>query len=39
VIAAVSLSGPVERLSREPRQRFGRQVADAASAVTAVLAG
>ena len=39
IIAAVSLSGPVERLSREPRQRFGRQVADAASAVTAVLAG
>jgi DNA-binding IclR family transcriptional regulator len=37
VIAAVSLSGPVERLSREPRQRFGRQVADAAAAVTAAL--
>ena len=31
VIAAVSLSGPVERLSREPRQRFGQQVADAAA--------
>jgi DNA-binding IclR family transcriptional regulator len=38
VIAAVSLSGPVERLSREPRERFGRQVADAATAVTAALA-
>ncbi len=34
VIAAVSLSGPVERLSRQPRQRFGRKVADAAAAVS-----
>jgi len=38
VIAALSLSGPVERLSREPKQRFGRQVSDAAVAVTAALA-
>jgi len=38
VIAAVSLSGPIERLSREPRQRFGRQVTDSAHAVSAALA-
>jgi len=38
VIAAVSLSGPIERLSREPRQRFGRQVTDSADAVSAALA-
>ena len=38
VIAALSLSGPVERLSREPTQRFGRQVSDAATEVTAALA-
>ncbi len=37
VVAAVSLSGPVERLSRQPRQRFGREVADAALAVSAVM--
>jgi DNA-binding IclR family transcriptional regulator len=38
VVAALSLSGPVERLSRQPRQRFGRQVIDAADAVTAAVA-
>jgi DNA-binding IclR family transcriptional regulator len=38
VVAAVSLSGPVERLSREPRRKFGRQVADAAVEVAAALA-
>jgi DNA-binding IclR family transcriptional regulator len=38
VVAAVSLSGPVERLSREPRRKFGRQVADAAAEVAAALA-
>jgi DNA-binding IclR family transcriptional regulator len=38
VIAALSLSGPVERLSRQPRERFGRQVIDAADAVTAAVA-
>ena len=38
IIAAVSLSGPVERLSRQPRQRFGREVAEAAKAVSAALA-
>ena len=37
VVAAVSLSGPVERLSRQPRQRFGRQVCDAAVEVSAVI--
>ena len=38
IIAAVSLSGPVERLSRQPRQRFGRQVAEAAQSVSAAVA-
>jgi DNA-binding IclR family transcriptional regulator len=38
VIAALSLSGPVERLSRHPRERFGKQVADAAGAITAAVA-
>ncbi len=36
VVAAVSVSGPVERLSRQPRRRFGREVSDAAVAVSAV---
>lgn len=34
VIAAVSLSGPVERLTREPHRRFGRPVEAAARAVS-----
>jgi DNA-binding IclR family transcriptional regulator len=38
VIAAVSVSGPVERLSREPRRRFGRAVESAAHAVSAIVA-
>ena len=38
IIAAVSLSGPIERLSRQPRQRFGQAVSDTADAVTAALA-
>jgi DNA-binding IclR family transcriptional regulator len=38
VIAALSLSGPVERLTRQPREKFGRQVSDAADAVTAAVA-
>ena len=38
IVAAVSLSGPVERLSRQPAQRFGRDVAAAAKAVAAALA-
>jgi len=38
VIAAVSLSGPVERLSRQPAEMFGRLVADAAQSLTAAVA-
>ena len=38
IIAAVSLSGPVERLSRQPARRFGRDVSEAARAVTAAVA-
>src|SRR4029079_1535249 len=34
VIAALRLSGPVERLSRERKQRFGRQGSDAPVALT-----
>ncbi|MGZ4805598.1 MAG: IclR family transcriptional regulator [Ilumatobacteraceae bacterium] len=34
IIAAVSLSGPLERLSNEPRRRFGRAVEAAAHAVS-----
>ena len=34
VIAAVSVSGPVERLSRQPGQRFGQAVVRAAAAVS-----
>jgi DNA-binding IclR family transcriptional regulator len=38
LIAAVSLSGPVERLSREPCKRFGQAVADAALRVSTTVA-
>ena len=38
IIAAVSLSGPIERLSRQPAKVFGRDVAEAAKAVSAVVA-
>jgi len=38
IVAAVSLSGPVERLTRQPAQRFGRDVANAALAVTVAVA-
>jgi len=34
IVAAVSISGPVERLSREPLHRFGVDVERAASAIT-----
>ena len=34
VVAAVSLSGPLERLSRQPGERFGEAVVDAARAVS-----
>ena len=37
VVAAVSLSGPVERLSRQPIERFGAAVEAAAVAVAAAL--
>lgn len=37
VIAAVSISGPIERLSRMPGQRFGPAVIDAAMAVSHAL--
>ncbi len=30
VVAALAVSGPIERLSRTPGKRFGRAVADAA---------
>jgi DNA-binding IclR family transcriptional regulator len=34
VVAAVSISGPVERLSRRPGDRFGAQVVEAAARIT-----
>lgn len=39
IIGAVSVSGPVERLTKEPGKRFGRQVAAAAAAVSAAVRG
>ena len=39
VIAAVSVSGPVERLSRDPRKRFGSAVEAAAQAVSTAVSG
>lgn len=38
VVAAVSISGPIERLTRSPRKRFGTAVAAAADTVSAALA-
>ncbi len=38
VIAAVSVSGPVERLSREPGERFGEAVVRCAAALSLALA-
>ena len=38
VVAAVSVSGPVERLTRAPAERFGAAVLDAAAAVSRALA-
>jgi DNA-binding IclR family transcriptional regulator len=35
VTAAVSVSGPIERLTRQPGRRFGRRVAEAAQSVQA----
>ena len=37
VVAAVSLSGPIERLTRDPLQRFGDEVMAAAHAVAAAV--
>ena len=37
VVAAISVSGPVERLGRSPGQRFGAAVCEAAGAVSAAL--
>jgi len=39
VVAAVSVSGPVERTSRQPGRRYARAVTAAAAAVEAALAG
>jgi len=39
VIAAISISGPVERLTRSPSRRFGADAKAAATEVTAALAG
>jgi DNA-binding IclR family transcriptional regulator len=33
VVAAVSVSGPVERMTRQPGRRFGGQVVEAARAI------
>jgi DNA-binding IclR family transcriptional regulator len=37
VVAAISVSGPVERLSRSPKRRFGGDVAGAAAQVAALV--
>jgi DNA-binding IclR family transcriptional regulator len=37
VVAAVSVSGPIQRLSRRPGQRFGTEVAQAAARVEAAV--
>jgi DNA-binding IclR family transcriptional regulator len=39
VVAAVSVSGPLERLSREPGSRFGEATVAAADEISAVLRG
>lgn len=36
-IAAVSVSGPIERLTRQPAKRFGAAVVDAAASISAAL--
>lgn len=38
VVAAVSVSGPIERLTREPGARYGEQVADAGRRISAAIA-
>jgi DNA-binding IclR family transcriptional regulator len=37
VVAAVSVSGPIQRLTRKPGQQFGGQVAEAARQVEAAV--
>ena len=39
VVAAISISGPLGRLTRQPGERFGAAVEAAAAAVSAALAG
>ncbi|MGH1501947.1 MAG: IclR family transcriptional regulator [Acidimicrobiales bacterium] len=39
VVAAISVSGPIERLTDDPGARYGATVADAARALEALLAG
>jgi DNA-binding IclR family transcriptional regulator len=39
VVAAVSVSGPIQRLTRKPGQQYGAQVADAARQVQAAVTG
>ena len=38
VVAAVSVSGPIQRLTRKPGQRYGAQVAEAAQRIVRLLA-
>ena len=38
IVAAVSVSGPIDRLTRSPGERFGQRVVAAADAVGAILA-
>mgnify|MGYP003134620037 CR=1 FL=1 len=37
LVAAVCVSGPIDRLTRSPGERFGSQVVDAATTITAAL--
>lgn len=39
VVAAVSVSGPIDRMSSEPGQRFGSEVASAAAQIEVAFAG
>ena len=39
VVAAVSVSGPVERVSRQPGRRFGGATVHAAARIAAALPG
>jgi DNA-binding IclR family transcriptional regulator len=38
VVAAVSISGPIDRMTRQPGRRFGQQVVDAGAAIARLLA-